>query len=86
MLLDALAQLAVQQAQRCWPEPSVATLVVSRVTNVKIRAFTEPGTVLQLEVALIDADAQRARLKLSARADDKTVATARVEVVPRPKT
>ena len=54
--------------------------------STHIRAFTEPGTVLQLEVALIDADAQRARLKLSARADDKTVATARVEVVPKPKT
>jgi 3-hydroxymyristoyl/3-hydroxydecanoyl-(acyl carrier protein) dehydratase len=85
LLLDALAKLAVQQAQRCWPGPSAGTLVASRVTNVKIRAFTEPGTILQLEVALIDADTQRARLKLAARADDKTVATARVEVVPRPQ-
>jgi hypothetical protein len=34
-------------------------------------------------VLLQDADAQRALLKVTARSEDKTVATARIEVTPR---
>jgi len=83
LLLDALADLAVQLAQRSAPLRDAAALLPSRVTHVKIRSFTEPGAVLQLEVELLDADADRARLKLAARGDGKTVATARVEVVRR---
>jgi 3-hydroxymyristoyl/3-hydroxydecanoyl-(acyl carrier protein) dehydratase len=52
------------------------------VNQVKIRSFTAPGAQLQLEVVLQDIDALRARLKVAARSDDKTVATARIEVTP----
>jgi len=83
LLLDALAGLGVQLAQRCAPLRSAGVLVPARVTHVKIRSFTEPGAALRLEAELIDADAGRARCKLSARADDRTVATARVEITPR---
>jgi 3-hydroxymyristoyl/3-hydroxydecanoyl-(acyl carrier protein) dehydratase len=83
LLLDALADLAVQLAQRSAPLRDAAALLPSRVTHVKIRSFTEPGAVLQLDVELLDADADRARLKLAARGDGKTVATARIEVVRR---
>jgi 3-hydroxymyristoyl/3-hydroxydecanoyl-(acyl carrier protein) dehydratase len=58
-------------------------LVTRKVHQVKIRSFTAPGARLQLEVLLQDADAQIARLKVAARSDDKTVATARIEVTPR---
>ena len=50
---------------------------------MKIRSFTAPGTRLELEAVLQDIDAHRARLKVAARSDDKTVATARIEVTPR---
>jgi len=82
LLLDALAGLAVQLARQAAPLREAAALLPTKVSNVKIRAFTDPGALLQLQVELLDADAQRARLKLSARAGDKTVATARIEVRP----
>ncbi len=83
LLLDALATLAMRLAHTAAPLRAATELVARRVSNVKIRSFTQPGAVLQLEVDLLDADAQGARLKLAARAEDRTVATARVEVNPR---
>jgi signal transduction histidine kinase len=44
------------------------------------RSFTAPGTTLELEIDLLDAGGDRARLKLGARNDGKSVATARIEV------
>lgn len=83
LLLDALAGLAVQVAGETTPQPAPSTLMPRRVSNVKIRSFTAPGTMLELEIELMERDADRARLKLSARNDGKTVATARIEVGPR---
>ena len=83
LLLDALAGLAVQLARKNPALRDAAALVPQRVTHVKIRAFTEPGTVLQLQAELIDVDTERARVKLSALADGKVVASARVEVVAK---
>jgi len=53
------------------------------VSQVKIRSFTAPGARLELEVVLQDIDPQRARLKVAARSEHKTVATARIELTPR---
>lgn len=83
LLMDALAALSVQLVQQSGPLGGHGELVTRKVTQVKIRSFTAPGTRLQLEVVLQDADAQRARLKVTARNEDKTVATARIEVTPR---
>ncbi len=83
LLLDALAGLAVQLAQTAAPLRAAGPLAATGISNVKIRSFTDPGAVLQLEVELIDADARRARLKLLARAEGKTVATARAEITPK---
>ncbi|HYN62502.1 MAG TPA: hypothetical protein VET87_23605 [Rubrivivax sp.] len=83
LLLDALASLALQLAQQAPALQAAGTLVLIKVAQVKIRSFTAPGTRLQLEAELIEADAQRARLKVLARADGKAVATARVEVGAR---
>ncbi len=80
LLLDALAGLAVQVAREAMPGPSASALMPTRVSDVKIRSFTAPGTPLELEIDLLEADSVRARLKLGARSDGKTVATARIEV------
>jgi 3-hydroxyacyl-[acyl-carrier-protein] dehydratase len=83
LLMDALARLSLQLAQQSAPLAAAGPLVTQEVSQVKIRSFTAPGARLQLEVVLQDIDAQRARLKVTARSDDKTVATARIEVTPR---
>jgi 3-hydroxymyristoyl/3-hydroxydecanoyl-(acyl carrier protein) dehydratase len=81
--MDALASLSVQLVRQSTPLGGNSELVSRKVTQVKIRSFTAPGARLQLEVVLQDADAQRARLKVAARSEDKTIATARIEVTPR---
>ena len=83
LLMDALATLALQLAQQSAPLATAGPLVTQKVSQVKIRSFTAPGAQLQLEVVLQDIDALRARLKASARSEDKTVATARIDVTPR---
>ncbi len=83
LLMDALAALSVQLVQQSGPLGDHSELVTRKVTQVKIRSFTAPGARLQLEVVLQDVDAQRARLKVMARSEDKTIATARIEVTPR---
>jgi 3-hydroxyacyl-[acyl-carrier-protein] dehydratase len=86
LLLDALAALALQLAQRAPALQATGSLVLTKVAQVKIRSFTAPGSQLQLEAELVEADAQRARFKVWARADGKTVATARVELGARAPT
>jgi len=83
LLLDALAGLAVQVAGEASPKAPATPLMPRQVGNVKIRSFTAPGTMLELEVELLEREAERARLKLTARGEGRTVATARIEVGPR---
>jgi len=73
----------VQLAQQCDPLRDAVALAPARLTHVKIRSFTEPGAVLQLQADLVEADVKGARLKLSASTDGKTVATARIDVAPK---
>jgi 3-hydroxymyristoyl/3-hydroxydecanoyl-(acyl carrier protein) dehydratase len=80
LLLDALAGLAVQLAHEALSAPASATLMPRQVEQVKIRSFTAPGTTLELEIDLLETEDDRARLKLGARNEGKTVATARIEV------
>ncbi|MGL6110417.1 MAG: hypothetical protein ACRC2B_10000 [Rubrivivax sp.] len=80
LLLDALTGLAVELAQQAAPLHGAGTLVPTKVSDVKIRSFTVPGATLQLEIVLLEADVQGARLKLAARDEGKSVATARVDV------
>jgi 3-hydroxymyristoyl/3-hydroxydecanoyl-(acyl carrier protein) dehydratase len=83
LLMDALATLSAQLVRQSGLLAGHVELVTRKVHQVKIRSFTAPGARLLLEVLLQDADAQAARLKVSARSGDKTVATARIEVTPR---
>ena len=80
LLMDAFAQLAVPLARECPDTQDNAPLEVRNVTHVKIRSFTAPGTDLELDVELLEATPQRTRMKLTARADGKTVAGARMEL------
>jgi 3-hydroxyacyl-[acyl-carrier-protein] dehydratase len=80
LLMDALATLSLQLA------PQASAFVMQKVSQVKIRSFTAPGTRLELEAVLQDIDAQRVRMKVAARSEDKTVATARIELAARSET
>jgi 3-hydroxymyristoyl/3-hydroxydecanoyl-(acyl carrier protein) dehydratase len=79
LLLDAIAGLAVQVAGEAMPA-SAGMLMPRRVSNVKIRSFTLPGTTLDLDIELQESDGEQARLKVGARNDGKMVAAARIEV------
>jgi 3-hydroxymyristoyl/3-hydroxydecanoyl-(acyl carrier protein) dehydratase len=58
--------------------------VPSRMSNIKVRSFTPPGQRLQLEAKLVDASAAEARFAISAKADGKAVATARLALAAPP--
>lgn len=85
LLLDAMATLSAEVAGEAMPGQTASTLMPSRVSNVKIRSFTIPGTALELEIELLAVEGERAQLKLAARNDGKTVATGRIEMVPAAK-
>jgi len=72
LLLDTLIGIALPMA----PPGHVP----ARMTHVKVRSFTEPGALLRIEAVPSSSDA--ARIQLSARAGDRTVATARLETRP----
>jgi len=85
LLLDAMAQLAAQAAGAALPEHRGSVMKPARVSNIKIRSFTDPGTALDIEIELLSIEGERARFKLVARNDGKTVATGRIEVEPQAK-
>jgi 3-hydroxymyristoyl/3-hydroxydecanoyl-(acyl carrier protein) dehydratase len=80
LLMDAFAQLAVPLARERPHVQGDAPFEVRKVSQVKIRSFTAPGAELELDVELIDATPQRARMKLTAKAEGKPVAGARMEL------
>ena len=57
-----------------------AALAPLRMTHVKVRAFTEPGSTLRLCAEMRPADGAEATFMLTARAGERTVATARVMI------
>jgi len=50
---------------------------------VKMRSFIPPGALLDIGVELTPADAGGANVRLSARMDGRTAATARLEVTAK---
>jgi hypothetical protein len=55
-------------------------LAPRRVSDVKIRSFTAPGSALELAVERIDSDSEGVRLKVVARSDGRVSASAGIEV------
>jgi 3-hydroxymyristoyl/3-hydroxydecanoyl-(acyl carrier protein) dehydratase len=79
LLMDNLSTLALRLADDL-PALHGSGLAVARVRDVKIRSFTAPGQALELEAHVQSSSADGAQLKLAARADGRTVATARIDV------
>jgi predicted thioesterase len=71
----------VQLVQEAMPNSSA--LMPSSVRNVKIRTFTPPGAMLELEAELLEADGERVQLKVGARSGGKSIGGGRIEVAPR---
>jgi hypothetical protein len=83
LLLDAQIRFALELAAEAAHWPAGTRPVPSRMTHVKMRSFIPPGAELAIGAALGPPTASTAIIRLSARMDDKTVATARLEVVAK---
>jgi 3-hydroxymyristoyl/3-hydroxydecanoyl-(acyl carrier protein) dehydratase len=77
--MDNLSTLALQLAGDL-PALYGSRLAVARVRDVKIRSFTAPGQVLELEAHMQSSSPGGAQMKLAARTDGRTIATARIDV------
>jgi len=79
LLMDSLSTLALRLAGDL-PVLHGSRLAVARVRDVKIRSFTAPGQTLELSAEMQSSSADGAQMKLAARADGRTIATARIDV------
>ncbi len=81
LLLDAQIGLAMDVADEATHWPAGASPIASRMTHVKMRAFIPPGASVDIDAELTSSGAESATIRLAARMDGKTAATARLEVV-----
>jgi len=83
LLLDSQIGLALELAREatCWPAGS--TPVPARLTHVKMRAFMPPGATLDMDAELHPTGSDAATIRLAARLDGKTAATARLDVLAK---
>jgi 3-hydroxymyristoyl/3-hydroxydecanoyl-(acyl carrier protein) dehydratase len=79
LMLDAQIELALSVARETWRDAAPI-----RMTNVKVRSFTPPGTRLTLGADVRERGERETTFNLSAQADGKSVATARVVIGDRP--
>ncbi len=81
LMLDAQLQLAARIAQ----ELAGQSVHVTRITNVKVRAFTSPGATLNLfaeSAAPGEDDPEPILIKVGAQADGRTIAGAKMYFAP----
>ena len=78
LLLDAKMRLALDLAH---DSPAMRDARPLRVTHVKMRSFIVPGQRLDIGVDLATADDGVAKAMLTAKTDDRLVASARLELV-----
>ena len=83
LLLDSQIRFALQLANEATFWPAGTRPAPSRMTHVKMRSFIPPGAALDMGAELGPPTGSAAIIKLSARMDGKTAATARLEVVAR---
>lgn len=76
LMLDAQLRLALQIAE----ESANGSVRVTRITNVKVRAFTAPGAALELFAELSPTPEPDGQIlvKVGARADSRTIAGAKM--------
>ena len=75
LMLDAQIELALAVSRETWRDAAPV-----RMTNVKVRSFTAPGARLTLGAEVRERSANEATFNLTAQADGKSVATARVVI------
>jgi 3-hydroxymyristoyl/3-hydroxydecanoyl-(acyl carrier protein) dehydratase len=83
LLLDAQIGHAMTVAHAATHWPPGTRPEPSRMTHVKMRSFIPPGAVLEIDAELAPHGAESATIRLAARMNGKTAATARLEVVAR---
>ncbi|HET7032490.1 MAG TPA: hypothetical protein VFJ48_05155 [Casimicrobiaceae bacterium] len=81
LLLDSQIGLAMDLAREATHWPPGSKPAPARMTHVKMRSFMPPGATLEMDAELASASAEAATIKLAARLDGKTAATARLDVV-----
>jgi 3-hydroxymyristoyl/3-hydroxydecanoyl-(acyl carrier protein) dehydratase len=82
-LLDAQIGLAMTVAAEATHWPTGTKTALSRMTHVKMRSFIPPGAVVDIDAELAPSGAESATIRLAARVDGKTAATARLEVIAK---
>jgi 3-hydroxymyristoyl/3-hydroxydecanoyl-(acyl carrier protein) dehydratase len=82
LLLDNQIRLALELARQAMGDNGLAA---ARVLDVKVRAFIAPGQVLEIGAERVEAASGPFTARLSARANGKPVAAARVEIGQRSK-
>ena len=80
LMLDAQIGLALELAAESSHWRAGAALSPVRMTNVKVRSFTAPGASLTIGAEMREQEGGEATFTLSAQAEGKTVATARVVI------
>jgi 3-hydroxymyristoyl/3-hydroxydecanoyl-(acyl carrier protein) dehydratase len=80
LMLDAQIDLALALAAQSGHWRNGAKLAPSRMTHVKVRSFTAPGTHLTLKAEMRPPSNGDATFMLTAESDGKTVATSRVVI------
>ena len=83
LLLDAQIGLAMSVAAEATHWPAGTKTAPSRMTHVKMRAFIPPGAAVDIDAELVPSGPETATIRLAARMNGKTAATARLEVVAR---
>ena len=83
LLLDAQIRFALELAGEAAFWPAGSRLFPSRMTHVKMRSFIPPGAALEIGAELGPPTGSTATVKLSARMDGKTAATARLDVIAK---
>ena len=81
LLLDTQMRLAVDLASKS-PLMAGAAAHAVRLTHVKMRSFIAPGQRLEIRVTLKPEDNKLVKAMLTATTDEKTVASARLELAP----
>lgn len=80
LLIDAQSRVASQLAAEALGVADSAGVTVRRVRNVKVRAFTSPGQVLEITAEVRNSRPDALDIGVVAEAQGKRVATASVEV------
>ena len=84
LMLDAQIDLALALARESSQWPAGAPIAPVRMTHVKVRSFTAPGTQLTLGAEMRPMVDGEVTVMLTAQSDNKSVATARVVIAGGP--